>query len=629
MCGIAGRVSARAPVARAELDAMSALVAHRGPDGAGVWIEGGAGLAHRRLAIVDLAGGRQPVAGESGRVVLVYNGEVYNHLELRPALEARGHVFADRCDTEAVLHAHEEWGAGAAPRLRGMFAYAAWDREARRLTLVRDHLGIKPLYYAHLPSGDLLFASELKALLVAPEVDRALDDEALGAYLALRYVPAPATLLRGVRKLEPGCALVWHDGRVETARWWAPPVATGRGAPPTWAEAAGRLCALLDEVVGAWRMADVPLGTFLSGGVDSTLVTAILARLARRAGDPAPQSYAVGYGGVDAGADDELAWAALAARALGTRHSAIRISGAEVAAALPRIAWDLDEPLGDPAAVSLWFLARHARTEVTIALSGEGADEVFGGYAAYGRLLGAERLRRLPGVVAAARALQPHLAGRWARVARFLAAPPDQAYRGVARALDDAPWGRPGAAERALAPSRARARSAPDLLGRLLAFDQEAWLADDLLVKADKMTMAHALELRPPLLDVRLLEELAGWPSAWKHDGRVGKKILRRAASGLVPQAVLDRPKIGFGTPSGAWLRGPLASLTRDLLCGPESLAADRGGRARIEALLDEHAHGRDRANELWALLALESWRHAVAVGVDPIRAGPGLEMAG
>lgn len=634
MCGIAGRVNRDAPVDPIQLDGMAALIAHRGPDGQGRFIDGTAGLVHRRLAIVDLEGGRQPVLGERGRMALVYNGEIYNHMELRAELEPLGHIFNDRCDTEAVLHAHEEWGIAAAARLRGMFAYAAWDRHARRLTLVRDPLGIKPLYYAHLPSGDLLFASELKALLVEPAVARSLDEEALAAYLALRYVPAPATLLAGVRKLEPGCALTWHEGRLTHTRWWSPPVLGTRPAPATWVEAGGRLCALLDEVVGLWRMGDVPLGAFLSGGLDSTLVTALLVEQARRAGDSAPRTFSIGYAGIAAGADDELGWARQAAQALGTRHTEMTITGAQVADSLPRIAWHLDEPVGDPAAIPLWFLARRARTEVTIALSGEGADEAFGGYAAYGRLLRAAQMRRVPGIAALAGALLPHLSGRLARAARLLATPAEESYHGVARAFDVPPWSTsPGAVHRALAPSWARARRAPTLLGRLLAFDQEAWLADDLLVKADKMTMAHGLELRPPLLDSRLIEELAGWPDAWKHDGRVGKRILRRAAQGIVPRAILERPKIGFGTPAGAWLRGPLRLLAHDLLTGDRSLAGERGGLVRVRGLLDEQNRGRDRTNELWTLLALELWRREVVCSVTPTRtrlaAGPALELAG
>lgn len=633
MCGFAGRVNVTEPVSRAQLEAMSALVAHRGPDGDGLWIDGIAGLAHRRLAIVDRDGGAQPITGEGNRVVLAYNGEVYNHRELRHDLEPRGHVFRSRCDTEAVLHAHEEYGVRAASRLRGMFAYAAWDRGRRRLTLVRDRLGVKPLYYAHLPGGDLLFATDLRALFVEPGVDRALDEDALAAYLALRYVPGPATIARGVRKLLPGCALTWHDGRVALERWWQVPAGDVDPRdvpppPPTSAEAAGRLCTLLDEVVGLRRMGDVPIGAFLSGGVDSTLVAALLARQARAAGAEPPRTFAVGYLGRGVSSCDELPWARRAAAAVGSRHREVAITAEQVADAAGRIAWDLDEPLGDPAAVPLWFLARRARQEVAVVLSGEGADEIFAGYAVYRRLLQAERARRLPGVGPIAAFAARFLVGgdgRTQRALRLCAGPLEARYRGVARALSDDHGlvERPAEAiARALAPAWARALLAPTPLSRALAFDQQVWLPDDLLTKADKTTMAHALELRVPLLDHHLVEEVAAWPDAWKLQGDTGKAILRRAAEGIVPPEILGRPKLGFATPAAAWLRGAVGPLAQDALLSSASLAAERGSRV-VEALLAEHTRGRDRSGELWALLSLELWRHETArvplVAAEPL----------
>jgi asparagine synthase (glutamine-hydrolysing) len=610
MCGIAGRVNVAAPVSTAQVRAMSSVIAPRGPDGEGIWrdtFDPRAVLAHRRLAIVDRAGGAQPAVSERGEVVLVYNGEVYNHEALRADLEARGHRFASRCDTEAILHAHEELGWEAAARLRGMFAYAAWEPGPRRLTLVRDRLGIKPIYYAELPSGDLLFASDLRALLVEPEVDRTIDEDALDAYLALRYVPAPATILSGVRKLEPGCALVWQGGRSTVKRWWSVPVEAGP-SPPTEIEAGGRLCELLDEVVELRRMADVPLGAFLSGGLDSTLVTAILARRARASGLGSPCTFAVGFD--DAPAEgDEREFARRAAAELGTCHHEIVVTRGDVAHEIARIARDLDEPVADPAAVPLWFLSRRAREEVTVVLSGEGGDEVFAGYARYGHAIRANRLRRLRGAATAARLLGPHLPGRYRRAAALVADAPERAYRGVSRAFDDAGG---DAVERLLAHARARAGMAPSTLARLLAFDQQVWLPDDLLVKADKTTMAHALELRVPLLDHVMLEEVSAWPDEWKHDGTQGKLLLRRAAEGMVPAFVLDRPKTGFATPSSAWLRGPLAAMARDLLGSNDSVSSRRGHRARVDRLFDEHSRGEDRGAELWSLFWLELWRREV-----------------
>lgn len=646
MCGIAGRVNRDHGVGLAQLEAMSQLIMHRGPDGQGMYRDHRVGLVHRRLAIVDREGGAQPVFGERGRVVVVYNGEIYNHAELRPRLEALGHVFSSACDTEVIVHAHEEQGPAAARSLRGMFAYAAWEPSARRLTLVRDRLGIKPLFYSILPSGDLLFASELKALLVEPEVDRRIDEEALCAYLALRYVPAPATILRGVRKLMPGCTLTWQGGRVSEGRYWHVPLGNERDPrdvpppPPTYAEAGGRLCQLLDEVVEARLMGEVPIGAFLSGGLDSSLVSALLAEQARKRGGPPPSTFSVGYAGEGTWASDELEWARRVASLIGSRHREIVITGEQVAGNASRIAWSLDEPLGDPAAAPLWFLARRARQEVTVVLSGEGADEVLAGYAIYGHAVQAARLRKRAGVESLARLALGACPkrGRSHKALSLLAAPVETRYHGVARALDDEtrmPWGDVHAVDRLLAPAWTWALGARSTLGRMLAFDQQAWLADDLLAKADKTTMAHALELRVPLLDYRLVEEIAGWPDEWKLSGREGKKILRHAADGLVPREVLTRPKMGFATPAAAWLRGAMRRVLIDAVLSSVSQAAERGMARHVERMLNEHLREkRDRSPELWALLALELFLQDVVpkvatVPADLGAAGDSLPAAG
>lgn len=616
MCGIAGRVNKLTPPSRRQIDAMSDLIAHRGPDGHGLFIDGRAALAHRRLAIVDVGGGAQPVYGEGRRYVLVYNGEVYNHAGLRTELEGKGHEFHTRCDTEAILHAHEEWGIGAASRLRGMFAYAAWDRLTRTLTLVRDPMGIKPVYYAHLPGGDLLFASELKPLLVEPEVDRTIDDDALACYLALRYVPGPATIVRGVRKLMPGHALTWRDGGVAVQQYWQVPVGGG-AAPPTFAEAGGRLCELLDEVVSLCRMSDVPLGSLLSGGLDSTLVSGLLANLARREGADAPHTFSVGYVGSKVEASSELDWARLAAKRMGTRHHEVVVTGADVARDLGQIVWNIDEPLGDPSCAPMWYLSRLAREHVTVVLSGEGADEVFAGYGLYARLGLARRVR--PYLGGAASLIARLADGKWRRLAELVARGD---YRGVSRAFDDAErpaWGAPDAVERALGSARAHAAKAPTFLGRLLAFDQQVWLPDDILLKSDRMSMAHALELRPPLLDHRMIEEVSSWPDAWKQNGSTSKAILRHAADGVVPREILERTKMGFGTPYGTWLREELRTVAEDRIAGRGSLAWQRGELPLVRRLLKQHAGGRDRADELWALLTLETWLQDVLPRVETV----------
>ena len=573
MCGFVGRVNARANVARDELNAMLTRVLHRGPDGTGIYVEGNVGMAHARLAIVDLAAGPQPAVTDD--TVLVYNGEIYDHNTLRESLPG---PFTTTCDTETLLCAHERHGDETPAELRGMFAYAAWDRRAQRLVLVRDRLGIKPLYYAHLPSGDLLFASELKALLASGDVDRRLDPDAVAAYHVLRYVPAPATILRGIRKLSPGTMLVWQAGGVTMKRWWQVPTVKELH-PSTLAEAGGRLCHLLDEVVSMHRLGDVPIGTFLSGGLDSSLVTALLTLASRRDGGPPPRTFAVGYDGKESGRSDERDFARVVAHHLGSTHTEITVTDGDVASALPRIVRDLDEPLGDPAAIPLWFLAQRAACDVKVVLSGEGADEVFGGYGIYRRALWLDAMVRYSGL-------------------HHFWEPPT--YLGVAAGfgrVHDVP-------DLARLPWQ-RAISAPTLLSRMLAFDQQVWLPDDLLLKADRMTMAHGLELRVPLLDHRLLEEANGWPDEWKVSHAEGKRILRRAALGLLPREILERKKMGFSTPTAVWLRGALRPWA-------ESCFSD----APTRRLWRAHQAGRDHSATLWTRLSLELWKtHVLSRG--------------
>jgi asparagine synthase (glutamine-hydrolysing) len=517
-------------------------------------------------------------------------------------------------------------------RLRGMFAFALWDAPRRRLLLARDRLGIKPLLYAPV-AGGLLFASDLRALLLHPGVDRAVDEQALACYLALRYAPAPHTLLRGVRKLPPGCTALFANGKLTVERYWdlaRTPVADP--LPPTEAEAAAHLRERIDECVASHLMSDVPLGAFLSGGLDSTLVTAALVR---RAGARVT-TFAVGYD--DQPRSSELSWAAHAAHLLGCEHRELHVSGRDAAAALPRILSDLDEPVADPAAVPLWFLARRAREEVTVVLSGEGGDEIGAGYAIHGHMLSIERLRRR-GLARYGPATLGRLAPslRWRRAARLAALPLEARYRGVSRAFDRADLRRllgdaAPAAERALAEVFAPLWA--DTVGetplrRMLHVDHRLWLPDDLLAKADRMTMAASLELRVPLLDHLLVEQAWSLPDGHKLAAGEGKRMLRRAARGRVPPSILARPKSGFSTPSAAWLRGPLASPLRETLSDGDSLTANRFDRGLVAHLLDDHLAGRaDRSPELWALITLELWHAAVraAAPLTAARAAAGDE---
>jgi asparagine synthase (glutamine-hydrolysing) len=664
MCGIAGRVNHSAPIDRDEIFRMTELIAHRGPDDYGYHLRTRVGLGHRRLSIIDRAGGRQPLANEDETVWIVFNGEIYNHLDLRRELIGRGHTFRTHSDTEAIVHAYEEWGASCATRLRGMFAFAIWDEREQKLTLVRDRLGIKPLYYAT-PGSDIVFGSEVKSLLCARTINDQLDDDALAAYLALRYVPAPLTMFRAIKKLPPASVLTWQRGLTSIASYWdLAATATRDATPPTEAEAAAELRERIDHVTKLRLMAEVPVGAFLSGGLDSTMISA--AMLAAEDARGALKTFSVGYAEAEAQGDDELGFARLAATALGTEHHEVRVTQAEAAEALPRIIWHLDEPLADPACVPLYFLARRAKEEVTVVLSGEGADEALAGYYIYRKLLRLESLRRRLGVGgAAALAMMARLAAtlpseKLRRAARVVSVPLEEAYRGVARACDDelaarlvlrghtnnvrsqnnnvhahnnaspaARHERRGSAavvSALLAPHWQRTRGMSPLR-RMLYVDARVWLPDDLLVKADKMTMAHALELRVPFLDHQLMEHAWSLPDTLKIAGGVGKALLRKAARGRVPQAILERPKQGFATPTATWLRGGLRGLLEDMLTDTRSLMRERFDLKLVRRLVDGHQAGADRSAELWSLLVLELWHRSCRAEARP-RPAPIEEVA-
>ena len=594
MCGIAGRVSLRPRVDREALRRAAALLRHRGPDGAGEYVGRGVGFAHTRLAIVDLAGGAQPMLGEDGQTVVLFNGEIYNHADLRKQLGS--HSFTTHSDTEAIVHGFEEWDLGIAARLRGMFAIAIWDARNERLVLIRDRVGIKPIYYAELRGGDLVFASDVRALLAWPDVPRDVDEAAVSQYLALRYVPAPATTLRAVRKLPPGSILTWQRGQYRIEPFWDLPLAAPT-ARISEREALAELDARIDESVDLRLMADVPLGVFLSGGIDSSVVTAAMAR---QAGGRV-KSFAVGW----RGGDSELPAAALAAQAIGTDHHEVTLDSDEVMNELPAIIRRLDEPVADSAAVPLYFLSRAAREHVTVVLSGEGGDEAFAGYITYPRNLLAERVHRtlahlhLDGAVAA---MVPHVRhARLARALRMAALPLPERYIGVTRALDS----HREHAVHALAPLWARTASLP-VLRRMLYVDTKVWLPDDLLVKADKMTMAHSLELRVPLLDHKLLE----W--AWRLPDRFldGKRLLRRIAARSLPPSLLFRKKRGFVNPVTDWLRGPLRGFAHEVCTSSRAMCPL--GRAETLRLLDAHRAVGAFGGEVWALVVLELWRREV-----------------
>ena len=612
MCGIVGLagVEDAALVRR-----MAETVAHRGPDGEGFFVGDGVSLGMRRLAVIDPTGSEQPILSEDGSVLTIFNGEVYNYRHLRPFLEKHGHRFRTAGDAETVVHLYEEYGEAGVHLVRGMFAYAIWDRPRRRLLLTRDRLGIKPLYYAQ-AGGALAFASEVRALLAVPDVARDLDPDALARYLTLQYVPGPATILRSIRKLPPGHWLAWQDGRVEVRAYWDL-VFDGGDRRLDEATAAAELRERLEDSIAHHRISDVPLGVLLSGGIDSAAVTALLARAGGRV-----RTFTVGF---DIGEPEgELAEARRVARHLGTDHQEL-VMGPELADTLPDIVRMQDEPLGDPAAVPTFLVCRFAARAVKVVLTGEGGDEVFGGYPRYGWLRLGERLRERPRLAAAAsrllgampRAAREGRTGR--RVSALVEAVPleDRHLSWVATMSDDLQHALTGAA--GWGPARATVRGLvagvgdADPVHDLMYLDVKTWLPDDVLVKTDRMSMAASLEARVPLLDHRVVEFAAGLPASLKVRSLGTKALLRHALRRDLPAATLRRRKRAFLVPLRHWLGGELRELLHDTLRSGPARARGLFRPEAIGRLLEEQGTGRhDHSRALWTLLCLELWLRGV-----------------
>jgi asparagine synthase (glutamine-hydrolysing) len=607
---------------------MTEAQRHRGPDGEGFHAERHLGFGHRRLAIVDLAGGAQPMATKDGAVVVTFNGEIYNHEVLRRTLEARGHVFRTRSDTEVLLHGWREWGTEMPARLVGMFAFALWDRGAGRLLLARDPLGEKPLHYAWLPDGGFAFASEICGLTALSELPRGLDPVALDDFLALGYVPDPATIHAAIRRLPPGHLMLLGLGEAQATqqRYWAPPrVAVAGGA-----DAAEALRWRLDAAVRARMMADVPLGAFLSGGIDSGAVTSLAAMAA---GQPLA-TFTIGF----AGAADERLDAAMVAERYGTRHVAedgAAVDYLAMAREIPRL---FGEPFGDHSAVPTLAVASLARRHVTVALSGDGGDEVFAGYRRHRfHMMGEAARRLLPaglrrGAVGALARAYPKLdrAPRWLRAKTTLTEISlDSAlgyYGTVCRLAEDR--------RRALlSPAQRAAIAGHDPSARFVALMEECdpedsllqaqyadlhtYLPGDILAKVDRTSMAVSLEVRPPLLDPELVSWGLALPAAAKLRGGVGKRVLRKAASPLLPTALLQRRKRGFATELGGQFRVAASQIRARLTGGPMAESGLFDPRA-LGALVDQHAKGDfDHAQALWNLLVVEGFLSAEATRSD------------
>jgi asparagine synthase (glutamine-hydrolysing) len=616
VCGIAGIADPGGPDPSA-LEAMSAMLVHRGPDAAGMAIDGPVGLTARRLAIIDLEHGDQPIATEGGRVTVVQNGEIYNHDALRAGLRARGHAFGTRCDTEVLGHLYEEHGLDFLPRLRGMFALALWDRDARTLLLARDPFGIKPLFWSA-AADRLAFASELTALARLPGFSRELDPDGLEAYLAFNSIPAPLTAFRAAHKLAPGHWLTWRDGRVQMGRWArpAPVPATDvrrEGMEALAAEARERL----RDSVRAHLVSDVPVGVLLSGGIDSSALTA----LAAQESPGRISTFSIGF---EERSFDELEQARIVARRYGTDHHEL-VLRPDVADRLPEVAAATDEPLGDSSALPTYLVSGLAAEHVKVVLSGEGGDELFGGYETYV----ADRLA--PRVGRAAHALEPltrllpssgrrvSLDYKLKRFARAAHGTPLEAHHGWKEIF--APdvraellGGRRG--RDPLAPYRERwaETAAAEPLARLQDVDLGIYLVDDLLVKTDRMSMAHSLEARVPFLDREVAALALALPTALKVRGFAGKRLLRRAVEPLVPRAIVRGRKRGFSIPAAAWLRGPLLPLARDVLSAERLRGQGVLDPAAARRVLEAHVAGReDLSRQLWGLMCLSLWMERAA----------------
>ena len=616
MCGIAGRFNydPSHAVDTATLAAMTDAVAHRGPDSAGYFQAPGVGLGHRRLSIIDLATGDQPLANEDGQVQVVFNGEIYNFAAVRAELIARGHRFRTNSDTEIIVHGYEEWGERCVDRFRGMFAFAVWDAKSRRLLLARDRLGVKPLYYAEVPGG-IVFGSEIKSLLQDRHVPREWRPEAIDTYLTLLFIPAPHTVYAGIQKLPPAHTLVAENGRIRISKYWDLEF-TGTGDPRREEEYLEELDALLREAVSLRLISDVPLGAFLSGGIDSSTVVAYM----KETSATTPVTISVGF---ENQAFDESQYAEAVARHLGCEFHPL-VASPHVESLLPKLAWHFDEPFADSSAVPTYYVSQAARRLVTVALSGDGGDELWAGYAHHRVEHAEQRARAALGAgrhVASWLGRALPLSVKGARSLRHLGRRPEDAYalkhvngtfeQGAKDRLYSTDFTRSidGADPlQALREAYRSCRSA-DPMDRVLYADARVFMIDDVLTKVDRMSMAVSLEAREPLLDHKLLEFAARVPMALKlKDGRT-KYLLRKILERRVPKAVVERGKSGFAAPIGDWLRGPLAGMTTELLL--DGRLRDRGlfKDTEVRRLWEDHRTRRaDHPHRIWQLVMLELW---------------------
>jgi asparagine synthase (glutamine-hydrolysing) len=621
MCGICGKLNFEkgATVKPALIRAMMDAIRHRGPDDEGLHIASNMGLGFRRLSIIDLSSGHQPLSNEDGTVWIVFNGEIYNYRELREFLLSKGHVFSTRTDTEVIVHLYEELGPQCLEKLRGMFAFAIWDENTRTLFLARDRVGIKPLYYS-LIDNSIVFASEIKAILADPAISRRLAPEIIDRFLTFLYVPGEETLLRGIRKLAPGHYLLVKDGKAEIRQYWDLRFVKP-SERPSLEDAQTNLSNLLAETVELHMIADVPVGVLLSGGVDST---AVLSCAAERT-DKEINSFTVGFS--DSGFADERPYARLAAETFGSQHHDMTITANDFAAFLPQYVWHMEEPVCEPPAVALYYVSKLARNYVKVLLSGEGGDEAFAGYDNYRSIFWLERLKQVWPAANGAASWGLSRLNSWvgsARVAKYTplvnATFPNYYYsrtstpyrysgNGIGE-LYSADFVKSLDREYTIEPVRRLFSTVKNqgILDQMLYIDTKTWLPDDLLIKADKMTMANSLELRVPLLDHRLLEFAASLPAHYKLNGFTLKYIWKKALSKRVPDKILKRRKAGFPVPYEFWMRNNFKGQIRDILTDRKTIERGYFQRTAVEKLINANSDFGTYSKEVFSLVALELW---------------------
>jgi asparagine synthase (glutamine-hydrolysing) len=621
MCGITGFVNNSGESADREiLSRMNAAIRHRGPDDDGFYFNGGAGLAMRRLAIIDLAGGHQPMRSSDGTKWIVFNGEIYNYQELREDLDKRGHTFYTNSDTEAIVHLYTEFGEQCVQYLRGMFAFAIWDETDRSLFIARDRVGKKPLLYSHQSNGDLIFASEFQAMLQHPAIDREVDVQAIDSYLSYLCVPAPQTAYKAIRKLEPGHWLKWKAGKIETKRYWLPDFS--RKIKISEEEAIEETTRILRESTKLRMIAEVPLGAFLSGGVDSSTIVALMAQ---ESSSPV-KTFSIGFDEEDY---SELKYARRVAEHVGAEYHefVVRPNALDI---IPTLVEHYGEPYADSSAIPTYYVAKETRAHVTVALNGDGGDESFAGYDRYSAMRMAESYHRIPkfvrkAIIEAPASLLPTSELRRSRVRdgkrflqaagldtveryyRWMSAFDRQSKKGI---YTDEFAGRINGSDASvvLAGWFRRANGA-SIVDATMLTDQMTYLPNDLLVKVDIASMANSLEARSPFLDHKVIEFAASLPDTLKLQGRETKSLLKKVAARLVPSDVIYRSKMGFGVPIGKWFRGEMKDFVRDILLSRKSLERGIIRPEILKRYVTEHIAGeRDHSFQLWTLLMLELW---------------------